>query len=44
MAVVWAIFGQGGWLQSRRIGDGTSILFDFIFFLWLIFTATLIDP
>ncbi|XP_071677594.1 uncharacterized protein [Lolium perenne] len=23
MAVVRAIFSQGGWLQSRRIGDGT---------------------
>jgi hypothetical protein len=21
MAVVWAIFNQGGWLHSRRIGD-----------------------
>jgi hypothetical protein len=38
MAVVRAIFNQGGWLQSRCFLIACS------FFRWLIFVATLIDP
>jgi hypothetical protein len=32
MAVVRAIFSQGGWLQSRRVGDGNQTSFGFISF------------